>query len=73
MSAAAPARRAARGPQIVNADPPARLGPAAVYLGVSPKTLRRYIAQGKIAAIRIGEQTLAVRQSELERFLSRAA
>jgi excisionase family DNA binding protein len=62
-----------RGPVIPNPNPPLRLKQAADYLGVSVKTLRRYIKGGRIAAIRLGPQALAVRQKVLEEFLSAAA
>jgi len=38
-------------------------------LSVSVETVRRYIKQKKLAAIRLSNTNLRVRQSELDRFL----
>jgi excisionase family DNA binding protein len=64
-------RRPKTAPQIVNDDPALRLREGAEYLGVSVRTLRRYIKAGVLKGVRIGSQTLAVRRSECERYLNR--
>ena len=60
-------------PKIVNADPALRLPEAAAYLRVCTKTLRRHIKAKRLKATRLGNQVLAIRQSELERFLNASA
>jgi excisionase family DNA binding protein len=56
--------------RIENPDPALRLKASAEYLGVSVKSIRRYIDDKRLKAVRLGPQVLAIRQSELERFLS---
>ena len=41
----------------------------AKQLGVSVVTVRRYIKQKKLAAVRLTDTNLRVRKSELERFI----
>jgi excisionase family DNA binding protein len=60
-------------PQVQNADPAMRLPEAARYLGLCVKTVRRHIAAKRLKATRVGAQALAIRQSELERFLNAEA
>jgi excisionase family DNA binding protein len=38
---------------------------AAAWLGVDPKTVRRYIAQGKLKAVRIGPKLIRVERESL--------
>ncbi|KAA0083685.1 DNA-binding protein [Mycolicibacterium sp. P9-64] len=38
---------------------------AAAWLGVDPKTIRRYIAQGRIQAVRIGPRLIRVERESL--------
>lgn len=38
---------------------------AARYLGVDPKTVRRYIAQGRLKAVRIGPRLIRVERESL--------
>ncbi|ULN38850.1 helix-turn-helix domain-containing protein [Mycolicibacterium smegmatis] len=38
---------------------------AAAYLGVDPKTIRRYIAQGRIKAARVGPRLIRVDRESL--------
>ena len=42
----------------------------AARLSISPWTVRAYIAQGKIARVKVGRRTL-VEDSEIERFVER--
>jgi hypothetical protein len=52
-------------------DPALRLKPAALYLGKkSPRTVRRYIDLGLLTPVVLGSGQIAVRKSELDRFLS---
>lgn len=43
---------------------------AAEYLGVSTKTIRRYIASGALTGYRIGPKLLRVDRAELDAMLS---
>lgn len=38
---------------------------AAAWLGVDPKTVRRYIAQGRLKAVRIGTKLIRVERESL--------
>jgi excisionase family DNA binding protein len=38
---------------------------AAAWLGVDPKTVRRYIAQGRLKAVRIGPRLIRVERESL--------
>jgi excisionase family DNA binding protein len=38
---------------------------AAQWLGVHPKTIRRYIAQGRIKAVRVGPRLLRIERESL--------
>lgn len=40
---------------------------AAIYGGVSKKTIRRWIAEGRLAAIRLGPRSIRIDLAELER------
>jgi excisionase family DNA binding protein len=40
----------------------------AAELGVSDRSVRRYIARRKLAVIRLGHRTVRIRRSEAERF-----
>jgi excisionase family DNA binding protein len=41
---------------------------AAAWLGVHPKTIRRYIAQGRVKAIRIGPRLIRIERESLLAF-----
>ncbi len=41
---------------------------AAAWLGVDPKTVRRYIAQGRIKAVRIGPRLIRIERESLLTF-----
>lgn len=51
--------------------PPAWLpqAEAADYLGVTDRTLRRYVASGQLPAYRLGSRLLRFRQSDLDALL----
>lgn len=42
---------------------------AAERLGIHPRTLRRYISDGRLTAVRYTSQVVRIKLSELERFL----
>lgn len=42
---------------------------AAQYLGVSPKTVRQWISEGKLTGYRLGNRMLRVDQNELDGLL----
>jgi excisionase family DNA binding protein len=51
-------------------DPPKRLGSlpdASTHLGVSTKTIRRWIDEGKLTGYRVGERFIRVDMDEVER------
>ena len=39
---------------------------AANYLGVSQRTIRRYISEGKLPAVYVGEKLIRVDQADIE-------
>lgn len=39
---------------------------AADYLGVNPRTIRRYLADGRLTAYRVGDKLLRVDMAEVE-------
>lgn len=41
---------------------------AAAWLGANPKTVRRYIAQGRIKAVRIGPRLIRIERESLLAF-----
>ena len=45
----------------------ASIGQAAEYAGVNPRTIRRYIAAGRITAYRVGPKLLKVDLEEIDR------
>ena len=45
------------------------LNEAAEYLGVNPRTIRRYIASGRITAYRLGPRLIKVDRDELDALL----
>lgn len=45
------------------------LNEAAEYLGVNPRTIRRYIAAGRITGYRVGPRLIKVDLNELESLL----
>jgi excisionase family DNA binding protein len=49
----------------------ASVAEAADYLGLSPKTLRRYIASGRLTAYRVGPRHLRVDLDEVDDKLAR--
>lgn len=55
---------------IAGREPYVTLADAALYFSVSEKTLRRYIAERKIPARRLGRQ-IRVKVSEIENSLTR--
>lgn len=48
---------------------PVSIAEAAEYLGVSTKTIRRYIATGRLTGYRTGPRLLRVDQNELDTLL----
>ena len=42
---------------------------AAAILAVSTKTVRRYIADGHLEAVRLGRKTLRIKLDSIERFI----
>lgn len=44
---------------------------AAIYLNVSTRTIRRYIAQGKLPAYRVGGTLVRVDQADLDALVRR--
>ncbi len=46
------------------------LADAADALGVSARTIRRYIADGQLEAVRLGRKTLRIKVHSLERFIN---
>lgn len=42
---------------------------AASYIGCNERTIRRYIARGKLKTIRVGPRLIRIRQTEFARFL----
>ena len=42
---------------------------ATEYLGVTDRTLRRYVAEGKLPAYRLGKRLLRFRQADLDALL----
>lgn len=46
------------------------LAEAAEALAVSPRTARRYIAEGHLEAVRLGRRTIRVKAASIERFSS---
>lgn len=42
---------------------------AAKHLGVHPRTLRRYIRDGKLTALRLGPQIVRIRKTDIGDFL----
>lgn len=44
----------------------ASIAETAEYLGVSTKTVRRYIADGKLKAVRLGPRLIRVERSSVE-------
>ncbi len=45
------------------------IGDAADALAVSTRTVRRYIADGQIEAVRLGRKTLRIKVDSIERFI----
>jgi excisionase family DNA binding protein len=48
---------------------PVSLTEAADILAVSTKTVRRYIADGHLDAVRLGRKTLRIKVDSIERFI----
>jgi len=42
---------------------------AAATLAVSPRTVRRYISNGQLEAVRLGRKTLRIKVDSIERFI----
>ena len=45
------------------------LADAPVALAVSTRTVRRYIAEGQLEAVRLGRKTLRIKVDSIERFI----
>ncbi len=45
------------------------LADAAAALAVSTRTVRRYIADGQLEAVRLGRKTLRIKVDSIERFI----
>jgi excisionase family DNA binding protein len=45
------------------------IGDAADALAVSTRTVRRYIADGQLEAVRLGRKTLRIKVDSVERFI----
>jgi excisionase family DNA binding protein len=45
------------------------IGDAADALAVSPRTVRRYISDGQLDAVRLGRKTLRIKVDSIERFI----
>lgn len=45
------------------------LGDAADALAVSTRTVRRYIAEGQLEAVRLGRKTIRIKVDSIERFI----
>ena len=45
------------------------IGDAADALAVSTRTVRRYIADGQLHAVRLGRKTLRIKVDSIERFI----
>lgn len=45
------------------------IGDAADALAVSTRTVRRYIADGQLEAVRVGRKTLRIKVDSVERFI----
>ncbi|MFZ1373190.1 MAG: helix-turn-helix domain-containing protein [Nostocoides sp.] len=45
------------------------IGDAADALAVSTRTVRRYIADGQLEAVRLGRKTLRIKVESIERFI----
>lgn len=45
------------------------IGDAADALAVSTRTVRRYIADGQLEAVRLGRKTLRIKVESVERFI----
>ncbi|WLP90588.1 helix-turn-helix domain-containing protein [Gordonia sp. NB41Y] len=48
-------------------------GQLAAELGLSDRTVRRWIAEGKIAAVRLSARVIRIDRAEVDRFLSEAS
>ena len=59
------ALRAASLPPTDALPPRPSIQQAAAWLGVDPKTVRRYIAQGRIKAVRIGPRLIRIERESL--------
>lgn len=42
---------------------------AAEYLGVSPNSVRNYIARGRLKSLRVGPKLIKFRKADLDRFI----
>lgn len=49
------------------------LADGATEIGVSERTLRRYVAEGRLQVIRINRRTIRIDPAELDRFLGISA
>jgi len=67
---ASPARKTRRHPPKPTQRAYVGLAEAATYLDVAPKTLRKLIADGYLAAYRLGDKTIKVKLADLDAVLT---
>ena len=70
MSAPAPNRQTRRHPPNANHRAYVGIPEAATYLDVTPKTIRRYIAEGKLPAYRLGDRVVRIKVADLDAALT---
>lgn len=58
-------------PRVSTADRWITQPEATNYLGVTDRTLRRYVAEGRLPAYRLGKRLLRFRQADLDALLRR--
>ena len=70
-AAASPPNRATRRhPPKANHRAYVGIPEAATYLDVTPKTIRRYIAEGKLPAYRLGDRIVRIKIADLDAALT---
>jgi excisionase family DNA binding protein len=70
MSAPAPNRQTRRHPPKANHRAYVGIPEAATYLDVTPKTIRRYIAEGRLPAYRLGDRVVRIKVADLDAALT---
>jgi excisionase family DNA binding protein len=70
MSAPAPNRQTRRHPPKANHRAYVGIPEAATYLDVTPKTIRRYIAEGRLPAYRLGDRVVRIKVVDLDAALT---